>query len=354
MVRRFIDAFLRGEASGPLVGLLRVPLLPAAVLYGGGAAVRASRYKRGILRRRRLPIPVVSVGNLTVGGTGKTPFVRALARRLIDGGHRPLILSRGYGARAASGLDEEGASLQRDLPDARVAQAPDRFGAAQTHLDEQPAFTVAILDDGAQAMGLHRDLEIILVDATRPFGCGWPLPAGALREPRGAIGRADLVVVTRSGELDQVGRDRLVEALSRAGLDGDVAWAVHQADRLLPGGMALHELEGKRIYLLSGIAAPESFASTVRGLGGVIVGEQAYGDHHAFRMEELSSAALSARDAGAELILATGKDEPKLSGLGPTVPPLCFLEVIVRLDPDGDVLLDGALKRLLRPPADPS
>ncbi|NRA97475.1 MAG: tetraacyldisaccharide 4'-kinase, partial [Planctomycetes bacterium] len=161
MARRMIDAFLRGEAGGPLAGLLRVPLIPAALLFGGVAAMRASLYGRGVLKRDRLPIPVVSVGNLTVGGTGKTPFVRTLVRRLMADGHRPLILGRGYGARVAGELDEEGASLQRDFPDARVVQSPNRFRAALPHLDAEPPFTVAVLDDGAQAMRLHRDLEVL-------------------------------------------------------------------------------------------------------------------------------------------------------------------------------------------------
>lgn len=353
MARRIIDAFLRGEVGGPLAGLLRVPLIPAALLFAGAAAMRASLYGRGVLRRDRLPIPVVSVGNLTVGGTGKTPFVRALARRLIADGHRPLILGRGYGAKVAGGLDEEGASLQRDLPDARVVQSPDRFRAARPHLDADPPFTVAVLDDGAQAMRLHRDLEILLIDAKRPFGAGWPLPAGALREGRGAIARADLVIVTRSGGLDGPGRERLTVKLAQAGLDADMAWAVHAPDRLIPDGRGLGELRGKRVYLLSGIAAPESFAETVRGLGADVVGNSAHSDHHAFTANDLMSAASSARDAAADLLLATGKDEPKLGVLGPTDPPLCFLEVVVRLDPNGEGLLDGALKRLFGPHSDP-
>lgn len=354
MARRMIDAFLRGEAGGPLAGLLRVPLIPAALLFGGVAAMRASLYGRGVLKRDRLPIPVVSVGNLTVGGTGKTPFVRTLVRRLMADGHRPLILGRGYGARVAGELDEEGASLQRDFPDARVAQSPNRFRAALPHLHADPPFTVAVLDDGAQAMRLHRDLEILLVDAKRPFGAGWPLPAGALRECRGAIARADLVVVTRSGGLDAAARARLASTLARAGLDADIAWAVHAPDRLMPDGRRLDELKGKRVYLMSGIAAPASFAETVRGLGGQVVGERAHGDHHAFTAGDLMSAATAARDAAADVLLATGKDEPKLGALGPTDPPLCFLEVIVRLDPNGEGLLDGALKRLSRPPSEPT
>lgn len=353
MARRTIDAFLRGESSGPFASLLRIPLIPAALLFGGAAAVRASLYGRGLLKRDRLPIPVISVGNLTVGGTGKTPFVRTLARRLIAQGHRPLILGRGYGAKTRNGLDEEGASLQRDLPGACVAQAPDRFEAARPHLESDPPFTVAVLDDGAQALRFHRDLEIVLVDAQRPFGAGWPLPAGALREGRGAIARADLVVVTRSEGLLAGGRERLVAALSRAGLDAEVAWSTHAPDRLIPDGGAPDSLEGKRVYLLSAIASPASFAKTVQGLGAQVVGETAHDDHHAFTAADLAAAAAAAKDADAEVLLATGKDEPKLAALGPTDPPLCFLEVVVRLDPDGERVLDRALERLFRPPSDP-
>ena len=161
-------------------------------------------------------------------------------------------------------------------------------------------------------------------------------------------------MVTRSGGLDAAARARLASTLARAGLDADIAWAVHAPDRLMPDGRRLGELKGKRVYLMSGIAAPASFAETVRGLGGQVVGERAHGDHHAFTAGDLMSAATAARDAAADVLLATGKDEPKLGALGPTDPPLCFLEVIVRLDPNGEGLLDGALKRLSRPPSEPT
>jgi len=340
-------AFLRGETSGPGSAVLRALLIPPSWVYQGVLRMRAALYALGVLRRRRLPLPVLSVGNLTVGGTGKTPFVRLLGRILLDAGHRPLILSRGYGAPAAGGLDEEGASLARDLPEAVVAQGPDRFRVAVPYLENSPAPTVAILDDGGQTLGLHRDLDIFLVDAARPFGGGRCLPAGSLREPARGISRADLVVVTRSMRCEAGTRGRTESALRARGYLGPVIWSDHVPDRLLPGDRDPASLRGRRVVLLSGLADPSSFRETVERLGAEVVLEHVFPDHHRFTEQDLSTAAAAAVSAGASL-LASGKDEPKLRGLSETAIPLEFLEVVVQPDPEGCSLLEAALSRLLR------
>ncbi|MAG55542.1 MAG: tetraacyldisaccharide 4'-kinase [Planctomycetes bacterium] len=344
MARAF-ERFLRGETSGPGWAVLRGTLVPAAFVYGAVAAMRSAAQRRA---PDRLAIPVISVGNPTVGGTGKTPFVRMLARRLVARGERPLILSRGYGASAASGLDEEGESLRRDVPEASVAQDKDRFRAAAPFLRSDPKPTVAVLDDAAQALRFHRDLDIQLVDATRPFGAGWTLPAGALREPPRAVGRADLVVATRADGVPEALRARTRELLLRHGAPEPVLWSRHAPDRLLPEGDPPGTLAGQKVFLVSGIARPESFQATVAELGATVVGLRTHPDHHPYTAEDLAAVDRAARGAGADLILATGKDGPKLAALPAPGLPLHYLEVVVALEADGDEVLDAALERVLR------
>src|SRR5271170_3223203 len=181
---------------------LRTILLPLSVLYGGLARARAALYRRGVFRSRRLKGVVISVGNLTVGGTGKTPMVLWLAERLAAEGHRPAILTRGYrgaGQSDASGLptsDEVALLRERLGARAQLGVGKDRYASGRTL--ERHGASWFILDDGFQHLALGRDADIVLIDATDPFGGGQLLPAGRLREPRTALARADVVVITRS------------------------------------------------------------------------------------------------------------------------------------------------------------
>ena len=181
-----------GERSIPAGSLVRLPLIPFSFVFGAAAAARRAAYARGWVRAAELPVPTISVGNLTVGGTGKTPMVRWLAEHLAATGRRPLVFSSGFGARAdASALDEEGASLARALPGVRVLQGRDpRSRRWPTRAAEPDAPGAIVLDDGFQKLGIRRDLDLVMLDATRPFGSGFAVPAGPLREWAGALTRA--------------------------------------------------------------------------------------------------------------------------------------------------------------------
>ncbi len=345
MGRPNIERFLYGQSSGPRWAILRLALVPFALTYGAIMGLRRFLHARGWLRRDRLSVPVVSVGNLTMGGTGKTPFVRMLAQRLIDDGHRPLIIGRGYGAAAGGGLDEEGASLQSELDGALVVQSPDRFPRGRSELPGDPPFTVTLLDDGAQCLRYHRDVNIVLLDAERPFAAGWPLPAGALREFPGAVRSAHLVVMTRSEALTPEDRHRVSDRVRATGYTGPMTWARHEPHRIWGPDGSIHTLEGRRVFLISGIARPDSFARSATSLGAEVVGERVFRDHHRFSDEDVLTTDAEARGLGADILLATGKDAPKLSVLARPSLPLCFLEVTVRLDPEGERLLAATLER---------
>ncbi|MBI5434252.1 MAG: tetraacyldisaccharide 4'-kinase [Planctomycetes bacterium] len=302
---------------GGAVELLRLP----AALFGVAARARGALYDLGILRSTRLDAAVVSVGNLTAGGTGKTPMVAWLAREFERRGRRVGVLSRGFGAKVGASSDEA-ALLGELVPGLAHVQDPDRVRGGQKLVEA--GVDVIVLDDGFQHRRLARDLDLVLVDATRPWGLearnGEPvralLPRGLLREPPHALARADALVLTR---VDQASSESLAElkrelerlAPGRAQLESvhrPRAWISPDGERV-----ALEALEGKHAVLASGIAHPAAFERAVRSLGVVVERHDARPDHHAW------SAADVARLARERLVLTTAKDAVKLRPHGARV-----------------------------------
>lgn len=208
-----------GEGPNPL----RQALWPLATLYGAVAAARNALFSLGWKTAHRLDVPVVSVGNLTVGGTGKTPTVAWLCQLAKDAGRTPGVLARGYGRAPSAALNDEGVLLQRRLPWLLQEQDPDRVAAGRRLVERGADFVV--LDDGFQHRRLHRDLDVVCLDARLPFGNGHCLPAGDLREFRSGLRRADLLLLTRA---DALGRDQLAARVARLRqLSGKPAIPVH-------------------------------------------------------------------------------------------------------------------------------
>jgi len=313
----------------------------AAVVYGGAMALRAEWYRRGLFASQRLSCPVVSVGNLTIGGTGKTPMVVYLARRLLASGRRPAVVSRGYrGASERTGgivsdrrrilLPAQAAgdepwliaSLLKGVP---VVVGKDRCRAARI---AQSAFSpdVILVDDGFQHLRMRRSLDLLLLDAAAPFGNGRIFPRGALREPISAAARADAIVLTRSCQSDEplppvltkiqaLGRKPIFRAFHRPRLRGVAA----------PGAAILKEaavtatepLAAKRVFAFSGIARNESFQQSVRALGGRLAGAKGFSDHHRYPAHERGALEHAAREAGADIMATTDKDFARLGGENP-------------------------------------
>ncbi|HZW29293.1 MAG TPA: tetraacyldisaccharide 4'-kinase, partial [Isosphaeraceae bacterium] len=190
---------IRGQTRGPAAVVARTLLSCAAAGYGAAIALRNGSFEHGWLRVHRLGVPVVSVGNLTVGGTGKTPMVEWLARWFRARRRRVVIVSRGY--RGEQGLNDEGLVLEENLPDVPHLQDRDRVRAGRVALQELEA-DILVLDDGFQHRRLARDLDVVLIDALEPFGLGHLLPRGLLREPVRSLRRADLVVLSRADLVD--------------------------------------------------------------------------------------------------------------------------------------------------------
>jgi tetraacyldisaccharide 4'-kinase len=298
---------------------LRQALFPLGLAWCGVAALRHLAYDRGLFAAQRLAATVVSVGNLTVGGTGKTPAVAWLCERARAHGRRPGVLARGYGRAAGAARNDEGEMLQRRLPWLLQEQDPDRVAAGARLVGRGVDYVV--LDDGFQHRRLRRDLDIVCLDAARPFGNGMCLPAGDLREGRAGLRRAGLVLLTRS---EVLATDELAERVARvrelAGRAVPIFATSHAPVDVVarPSGAAapLASLAGRRVVLLSGIARPASFRRTMQDLGAEVVADIRHADHHRFTDAELAAADRAAAAAGAALV-TTEKDDARMPPVGP-------------------------------------
>jgi tetraacyldisaccharide 4'-kinase len=296
---------ISGRRGGPVGYAGRAALWWARLPYGLGVGVRNRLFDAGLRRVVRLPVPVVCVGNLSLGGTGKTPMVEWVARQLVELGRRPAVVSRGYGG-------DEARVLEDNLPDVPHLCGPDRAAVAQTAVEELEADCI-VLDDGFQHRRLHRDLDIVLIDATRPPHDDYLFPRGTLREPASGIKRAGMVVLTRCDQVDPLPiRDWLRQRCPRLA----VAESVHAPLGLVASdGSALdYETRGRPVALVSGIGNPASFRHTARSLGAHdIHDERVFPDHHAYTREDVAD--LRRWAAGlpdSALILTTQKDMVKL------------------------------------------
>lgn len=317
-------------------------LLPvASAAYGLAIQARRAAYALGLLPRRRVGVPVLCVGNLTVGGTGKTPAVIALAKRLQEWGRRPAVVSRGYRAdkdkTAIVLVDPAGADwraagdepllIARSLPGVPVLCGADRAATAERAIAETQA-DVVVLDDGFQHWRLHRDLDIVLLDGTDPFGNGKLLPAGPLREPLRALHRAGLVVITKANLADEAGvwAQRLANRLG-----APVVQAIHRPVRLWDltagQGRSIEELRGRRVMAVSGLARNETFPALLRSLGAVIEAPLGFGDHQDYGAADWAMIRRVFAESGAEWLVTTAKDAVKWTAEEVRGLPVAVLEI---------------------------
>jgi tetraacyldisaccharide 4'-kinase len=316
-VRDFREPFhvrlVRGESRGPASVLLRLLLTPPSWAWAAAADLRFALYKSGVFSRHRVPCPVISVGNLTAGGTGKTPLVEWVVRELRLFGRNPAVLSRGYGATEGETPDEQ-ATLDENLTDLRYVRDADRVRGALKAIERFCADSI-VLDDGFQHFRLARQLDLVSVDATCPFGGGHCLPRGTLREPFRALRRAGAIVLTRTDQVGPREVERIFRKLRRVGGRASFATTIHapHAVRPLAGGADLPpgRLAGLKAYAVSGIGNPAAFERTLASLGCRVVGTARFPDHHRYRAEDIRELAGAAETAGADAIVTTQKDAVK-------------------------------------------
>jgi tetraacyldisaccharide 4'-kinase len=315
---------------------LSVLLYPASVLFRAVVALRRNAYRKGILPSRRVPVPVIIVGNITVGGTGKTPLVLWLADFLTRQGRRPGIVSRGHGS-TVSGPHR----VAPDDASARFADEPvllarrsgcpvwigrDRLAAARALLEAHPDCDTLISDDGLQHYRLQRDLELIVIDGSRGLGNGWLLPAGPLREPASRLREADALVVNGA----QTQSDARPHAFAMR-LEGATFLNVLDPTRTARP----EQFHGRAVHAVAGIGHPPRFFAHLRDLG-IAFEAHAFEDHHAFAPQDLAF-------AGAEAILMTEKDAVKCAGFAPAAKYWAL-----RVDAVPDAALGALVLRKLR------
>lgn len=305
--REIVSGRRNGWTAPFLRGILRLAEFP----YTWAVRQRNRRYDNGRAEVHRVEVPVVSVGNLTLGGTGKTPLVEWIARRLEEQGVRAAIVSRGYGA-SAGGVNDEALELELALPDVPHVQNRDRVAAVRAAIQRHDS-QVIILDDGFQHRRLARDLDIVLIDATEPFGYEHVFPRGTLREPLAGVVRADVVILTRADMLDDEARRKVQARVAQ--LSPHAVWCevVHAPAALLSASgetRPLSKLTGKRIAAFCGIGNPAGFRHTLSTLGCEPVSWQEFPDHHSYTVDDVQF--LTEWAAESDLVLCTRKDLVKL------------------------------------------
>ena len=339
-----IDRFLYKKEKSFWKRVILFPLYLLSLPYGGAVRARGLFYTLGLKRPNCLPCPVISVGNITVGGTGKTPLVMALAKGLMDRGIPVAILSRGYKGKKASGplvsdgqivslspeeSGDEPFLMAKSLKDIPVFVGKDRFVTGRTALQR---FNVRalLLDDGYQHLQLYRDLNILLIDSHIGFGDHHLLPRGILREPPSHLRRAHLFLLTKVEDPEEC---RSLETKLREIQPSSPIFHSHYEPLGLIGPMEeweeLHSLKGKKALVFSGIANPIYFSSLLKKCGMEIVKEAIFPDHHLYTANDLAS--LEKEGKGTDWFVTTEKDMVKLMRLNIGHLPIRALRIEVRI-----------------------
>jgi tetraacyldisaccharide 4'-kinase len=322
--------------------LLRWALLPLSFLYGEVVRIRVWMYARNVLKQKRLSKPVISVGNLTVGGTGKTPMVIWLAERFLAEGKRVGILSRGY--KGSDGTSDEIALMKSRLQErARFGVGADRYIEGQ-RLEKSGEVDVFLLDDGFQHLQLHRDANILLMDASKPLGNEKLLPAGRLREPLSEMGRADFLVFTRTetSPATQAAVEKFNEFPVFAAATRLIGFRKYgQGPELLP----LQEIGDGPFYAFCGIGNPRSFFLDLKNWGVVLAGESEFADHHHYDQRDAIEIEAAGTRTGARALVTTEKDQQNCEGVKFETMPV-YVAVIELTMPRENDFLQALMEKL--------
>lgn len=303
----------------PIAGAVRGGLFLLSKVYGLGVARKRSRLQA---QARKLPLPVISVGNLTWGGTGKTPLVRLILEHFCQMNKVPAVLMRGFG-------EDENALLRATHPNVIVGSGPDRFAEAEKVLSESKP-DLFVLDDGFQQWGIDRDLNILTVNAEDPWGPGFLIPRGSLREDFDCLKRADIAVVNHAQRISEKARNDLKVFLEKYVDAESVFFADHAPDCLIAASemreQSLTDLKGKRVLSFCGIANPDSFRKTLTGLGAEVE-MISFGDHHSFSTEELIDIKHQSENGKFDLVVTTEKDYMRMPESLKEIPGLHYLKI---------------------------
>lgn len=341
-------AIISGRRKDVRAGVARALLRAGSAAYRLAVSVRNGLYNHHALRIHRVGVPILCIGNLTTGGTGKTPLVVWLCRYLRDRQFRCAILTRGYKTQKGE-LSDEPALLAAQCSETPVVVNPDRVAGAAEAIRSHGA-QVLVMDDGFQHRRLARDVDILAIDATEPFGYGRVLPAGLLREPVTGLKRAHAAVLTRCDQVPEDTLSRIEERIRGVNPSLLIARSTHApvavrtAERM---EIPLREMPGKRVFAFCGIGNPRAFFRTLSQLGATVVGSKAFDDHHGYAAEDLEAVHRQARQQQASLVLTTQKDWTKIAKLTPRgEPPLAYVVIDLRITA-GEEILTALIDRVL-------
>jgi tetraacyldisaccharide 4'-kinase len=340
---------ISGQRKGLWAGVLRIFLSLVSGLYAAVVIGRNCFYEKGWLKTSKVDALVISVGNITAGGTGKTPLVVWVSQLINSKNLKCAVLTRGYKTKKGK-ISDEPAVLARNSPETKIVINPNRVAGAAKAISKYGA-KVLVMDDGFQHRRLARDIDIVTIDAMVPFGYARYLPAGFLREPIESLARADAAVITRSNQVAESEVKDLEEVLLSANPDLIIAKSEHRPVKIKCMGrleLTLEEISGKRIFAYCGIGNPDSFLKTVEAIGAEIIATRIYDDHHEYTNGDLTDIYEEARYLNAEMILSTQKDWTKSSllvGDGLEI-PFGYLHIELEITSGVEKiteLIDGAL-----------
>jgi len=370
-IEQFAVDVILDRRAGKRAGILRVLLLAFSLLYRFIVTARIQLYGQHLLRRHRIGSPVVSIGNLTVGGTGKTPVVERLARELSSRGRRVTILSRGYKSVRRRGLHgnpavrvvteggailldsktagDEPFMLAKNLRGVGVVVDKDRVRCGR-HAVSALGSDLLILDDGLQYLRLHRRFDLVLIDREAPFGNEFLLPRGTLREPPSHLRRATHILITKCDGGDITGLRSRIRCYNRTAPIIECRHRPVELQDLSTGEiLPLSKLQGLRAGSLSAIASPESFEQGLRRLGVSLELTQSYADHHRFSKRELGRFIKRCSLRGVDCILTTEKDAVRMPRLLNQEVPIYYLRIEIEII-KGQELWDAMLDQLVHHP----
>lgn len=363
MKRRFYT-FITTKQRGVLAMLLCILLTPLWLLYGVAIWIRNSCYTCGIIRQKQLPCRVISVGNIVAGGSGKTPTVIAIAKLLQENSYKVGVVLRGYKGKSNSKITfvsdgekhlctrdecgDEADMLARHLTNIPIVVGKQRYLAGKATIERFDC-DVLLLDDGFQHRQLSRDLDILTIDVTQPFGTGKMLPIGTLREPKSSIQRADLILLTRT-DMPNIDIAIIKADLDRIAPNTSIFESVHEPTSLYflnqqdeNVSLCVDYLKNKRILAVCGIGNPNAFVSTLRKYNPETVELFAFADHHVYTESDLENIRHRMNQYGSEFVVITQKDEQKIASLSPDLPIVVLgIELVIT---DGIEVLTQALQK---------
>ncbi|HVS72467.1 MAG TPA: tetraacyldisaccharide 4'-kinase [Phycisphaerae bacterium] len=352
-MEQWYRSIISGERAGAFPAILRFVLEVLSWGYALIIYVRNFLYDVGVFKQVRLPVPVISVGNITTGGTGKTPTVIMLAKELQKLGRKPAVLTRGYGA-PKGGKSDEVMVIEQECPGVPVVVNPDRVAGGREAIEKFGA-DVLLMDDGYQHRRLARDLNILLVDATEPLGIPGVLPRGTWREPPHNMKRANMIMLTRceqvTPELAELAAGLLTQWVSPRAIfqQRTTVAGLHDSG----GGPVPLVAGGRRVFAFAGIGNPAGFLHTVRSLGMHVSAAVWFDDHHHYHLpRDLAGLARAAAERRPDALVTTLKDWVKLRGkpLPPGL-PIWHVRIEARLSTHEQELLRSRLALLTRPGA---